>query len=245
MLTENTAHLKALEAELNTLIADKTALKQKQWQVQLQMMDLEKKAAKASFDRNSIPGPVYLPEVQKSLTKIQDILIQLKNFWESVGQLLDSLEQTTFVGEALIEDLDELKDVFLDSIKIATEAWSCFGAGCQQASVIFKLQNKDAYKFLEVSPSSLSKEEWEKEYESVKKQLEEIDLPQSDNPQTRPVAGRMHWLADGCISKLPHMDFYILDEGVLRLASAANQAKSSALTDMQLIGISYSGNMGV
>ncbi|CAM4724409.1 unnamed protein product [Leuciscus chuanchicus] len=151
-------------AELNTLIADKTALKQKQWQVQLQMMDLEKKAAKASFDRNSIPDPVYLPEVQKSLTKIQDILIQLKNFWESVGQLLDSLEQTTFVGEALIEDLDELKDVFLDSIKIATEAWSCFGAGCQQASVIFKLQNKDAYKFLKVSPSSLSKEEWEKDH---------------------------------------------------------------------------------
>lgn len=66
-------------------------------------------------------------------------------------------------------------------------------------------------------------------------------LALQDNPQTPPVAGRMHWCVcsncrdmptdterlccgqppDHCISKLPHMDFYILDEGVLRLARAA------------------------
>ncbi|CAM4724382.1 unnamed protein product [Leuciscus chuanchicus] len=183
---EHTAQLKALEAELNILIAEKTALKQKQRQVQLQIMDLQMKAARASFDQNSIPDPIYLPEVQKSLSKIQEILIQLKNFWASVGVLLASLEQKTFAGESLIVDLAELKDEFLDSIKTAREAWICFGAGCQRASVIFKLQTKDAYKFLEVSPSSLSKEQWQIEYESVKEKLEEIDPPQcvssSDTP---------------------------------------------------------------
>ncbi|KAK7118900.1 hypothetical protein R3I94_022420 [Phoxinus phoxinus] len=183
---EDAAHIKALEAQLNILIADKTALKQKQWQVQLQTIDWQMKAAKASFDRNSIPDPIYLNEVQKSLSKVQEILIQLKNFWESVGQMLDYLEQKTFVGEGLIEDLCDLKDEFLDSIKVAGNAWICFGAGCQQASVMFKLQTKDAYKFLEVSPSSLSKEEWDIEYASVKEKLKKIDTPEcvtsSDTP---------------------------------------------------------------
>ncbi|KAK7118899.1 hypothetical protein R3I94_022419 [Phoxinus phoxinus] len=183
---ENAAHLRALEAQLNILIADETALKQKQWQVQLQITTLQRKAARASFARNSIPDPIHLPEVQKSLSQIQDILIQLKNFWESVGQLLDSLEQKTFVGEDIIEDLADLKDVFLNSIKIAKKAWGCFGACCQQASVMFKLHTKDAYKFLEVSPSSLSKEQWDIEYASVKEQLKKIDTPEcvtsSDTP---------------------------------------------------------------
>ncbi|XP_067234670.1 chromosome partition protein Smc-like [Chanodichthys erythropterus] len=176
---ENIAQMKALEAELNILIADKTALKQKEWQTQLQLIDGQMKAAKARFDKNSIPDPIHLKEVQSSLTKIQAILIQLKNFWLSVSEMLDYLKKKTFVGEDLIDDLADLKDEFLESIETAKEAWSSFGAGCKKASAIFKLQSKDAYKFLEVSPSSLSKEEWEKEYESVKKRLENIDPPKS------------------------------------------------------------------
>lgn len=49
---KNVAQMKALEAELNRLIADKTALKQKEWQLQLQIIDWQMKAAKASFDRS-------------------------------------------------------------------------------------------------------------------------------------------------------------------------------------------------
>lgn len=35
--------------------------------------------------------------------------------------MLDYLEQKTFVGEGLIEDLADLKDEFIESIKIAEE----------------------------------------------------------------------------------------------------------------------------
>ncbi|KAG1926949.1 hypothetical protein F2P79_024566 [Pimephales promelas] len=171
----NVARMKALEAELNRLLAEKTTLRQKQWQVQLKVIDGQMKVARASFERNSIPDPIHLKDVQSGLTKIQAIMIQLKNFWESVAQMLDYLEQKTFVGEDLIEDLADLKEEFLLSIKTAKEAWNSFGAGCKKASAIFKLQTKDAYRFLEVSPSSLSKVAWEKEYESVKKQLEKIE----------------------------------------------------------------------
>ena len=48
-------------------------------------------------------------------------MIQLRNFWESVAQMLDYLEQKTFVGEDLIEDLADLKEEFLTSIKTAKE----------------------------------------------------------------------------------------------------------------------------
>ncbi|RXN22995.1 restin-like protein [Labeo rohita] len=187
---ENVARMKALEAELNNLIADKTALKQKQWQLELQIIDWQMKFAKANFDRNSIPDPIHLNDVQSSLSKIQAILIQLKNFWENVAQLLKYLEQKTFVGEDLVEDLVELKDEFLESIKAAEEAWSSFGAGCKKASVIFKIQAKDAYKFLEVSPSSLSKEQWQTEYESVKEQLQKIDPVQSVTPSNTPAISK-------------------------------------------------------
>ncbi|XP_067291141.1 uncharacterized protein [Pseudorasbora parva] len=180
------AHLNALEADLNRFIAEKTVLKQKQWQIQLQLIDLQMKATKASFDLKSIPDPIHLNDVQESLTKIQAILIQLKNFWENVAQMLDYLEKKTFVGEDLVEELADLKEEFLQTIKTAKEAWSCFGEGCKRASVIFKLQTKDAYRFLEVNPSSLSKEEWQKKYESVKKQLENIDPPQGVTPSVRP-----------------------------------------------------------
>ncbi|XP_067234545.1 uncharacterized protein [Chanodichthys erythropterus] len=176
---KNIAQMKALEAELNILIADKTALKQKEWQLQLKIIDWQMKAAQASFDKNSIPDPIYLNDVQSSLSKIQAILIQLKHFWLSVAQMLDYLEKKTFVGEDLIDDLADLKDEFLKSIKIAEQAWGSFGAGCKKASVIFNHQTKDAYKFLEVSPSSLNKVEWENEYKCVKERLEKIDPPKS------------------------------------------------------------------
>ncbi|KAL1276997.1 hypothetical protein QQF64_023670 [Cirrhinus molitorella] len=51
--------MKALEAELNNLIADKTALKQKQWQFLLQITDWQMKFAKATFDR-TIAGLVIV-----------------------------------------------------------------------------------------------------------------------------------------------------------------------------------------
>ncbi|RXN15773.1 myosin heavy chain [Labeo rohita] len=168
--SENVARMKALEAEMNDLRADAIYLTQKQWQLELQIFDWQMKIAKANFDRNSIPDPIHLNEVQSSLSKIQKILIRLKEFWE-VAQMLKYLEQKTFVGEDFIEDLADLKDEFLESIEAAKEAWSSFGAACKKASRMFKLQTKDAYKFLEVSP--------EREYESVKEQLQKIDPVQS------------------------------------------------------------------
>ncbi|XDV48214.1 hypothetical protein PO909_017666, partial [Leuciscus waleckii] len=113
------AQLKALEAELKILSDEKSDLKQKQWQIQLQIINQQMLAAKASFERNSIPDPIYLPEVQKSLTIIRDILGELLKFWKKVHVSLKSLEQTTFAGEVFLNKFETFKEEFLDSIQNA------------------------------------------------------------------------------------------------------------------------------
>ncbi|TRY55321.1 hypothetical protein DNTS_009029 [Danionella cerebrum] len=181
---EQIAKIQALESEMKVLSDEKTSLGQKHWQIELEIIDWQMKLAQASFELNSIPDPVYLDEVQKSLSKIQGILGQLKNFWENVGNMLDYLEQKTFIGQEMIEDLDLLRDEFVKAVSAANEAWRVFGESCKKAAGIFQLQSKDAYKFLEVNPSSLSKEEWQKAYDGVKERLQNIEpaesLPSSD-----------------------------------------------------------------
>lgn len=66
-----------------------------------------------------VPSPVHLKDVQNCLSRIQQILLQLKLFWEKVGSLLDTLKDKTFVDEGLIEDLEDMRDEFLTSIKAA------------------------------------------------------------------------------------------------------------------------------
>lgn len=66
----------------------------------------------------SIPSPEYLNDVQRCLSRIQRILIDIQKFWEFVGSTLDTMKEKTFSGEALIE-YAELKCVFLESIAIA------------------------------------------------------------------------------------------------------------------------------
>jgi len=48
----NVARMKALEADLNRLLAEKTTLRQKQWQVQVKVIDGQMNVARASFDRS-------------------------------------------------------------------------------------------------------------------------------------------------------------------------------------------------
>ncbi|KAL0150645.1 hypothetical protein M9458_054062, partial [Cirrhinus mrigala] len=52
--------------------------------------------------------------------------------------------------------------------------WQRFGECCQRAQGIFSIQCKDAYKFLETNPSSLSKDEWEKQHKSIMERLNQI-----------------------------------------------------------------------
>ncbi|KAI2644236.1 hypothetical protein H4Q32_027859 [Labeo rohita] len=136
----------------------------------------EQADGQAAAENGQIPCVSHLDEVQICLSQIQQILVQLQKFWEKVGSLLDTLKQRTFAGEDWIDELTDLKEQFLESIDAAKEGWTQFGISCMKANKIFSDQSSQAYKFLEVSPSSLSKEQWEKEYESVKEKLEKIRL---------------------------------------------------------------------
>ncbi|XP_052451606.1 uncharacterized protein LOC128012985 isoform X2 [Carassius gibelio] len=121
-----------------------------------------------------IPSPVHLKDVQQCLTRIQQILLQLKLFWERVGDSLYTMKNKTFVGEDLIEDLDDLKEEFLTAIEATRKYWNNFGGCCRSAQGVFSIQSKDAYKFLEINPSSLSEDERKMLYESVMEKLNQI-----------------------------------------------------------------------
>ncbi|KAG5261420.1 hypothetical protein AALO_G00304300 [Alosa alosa] len=171
------AKTKALENEINQLISEKTALRQKEWQLQNEVINWQMQETKASIELGTIPSPEHLPEVQAHLSKIVQILICLLTFWKKVGTLLDSLEQKTFADEDLVDFLEDTKEEFLKSITAAEMVWKSFGAGCARANVIFAVETKDAYKFLEFSPSSLPKEEWKKAHDAVMEKLKEIEPP--------------------------------------------------------------------
>ncbi|KAK9952871.1 hypothetical protein ABG768_016901 [Culter alburnus] len=181
MATSQESMVKSLCDGLSELTGAKQRLKEQEWDIQNKLMDNQLKLAKLKIENGQLPSVIHLDDVQKCLSRIQQILIQLQKFWEKVGSLLDTLKKRTFAGEIWIEELEDLKEEFLESITAAKEGWEKFGISCMKANKIFSIQSNNAYKFLEINPSSMSKEEWQKEYESVKEKLEKI-RPNTVNP---------------------------------------------------------------
>ncbi|XP_058627681.1 cytolytic toxin-alpha-like [Onychostoma macrolepis] len=134
----------------------------------------EKKAEKFNEMKGEIPDPEHLKEVPKCLSRIQQILIDLKKFWQNVDFILYTLKEKTFNGEELV-DMEDMKDEFLSSIDDAGKYWEIFGLCCQRVQGAFRIQSKDAYKFLEVNPSSLSEEERKQQYVSIMLKLKKIN----------------------------------------------------------------------
>ncbi|XP_058620581.1 uncharacterized protein LOC131532806 [Onychostoma macrolepis] len=168
------AQIQALNADLTHLTSEKISQQNREWTIQVKLMDLQLQLASSRIQLGVIPNPVHLKDVQQCLSRIQQILLQLKMFWEKVGALLDTMKDNTFVNEDATEDLDALKEEFLQSIKIAGEYWNDFGKCCGSAQGVFSVQSKDAYKFLEINPSSFSEDERKEQYESVMMKLQQI-----------------------------------------------------------------------
>ncbi|CAM4724439.1 unnamed protein product [Leuciscus chuanchicus] len=170
----NMPGIAAKQAELAHIDSEKNGLRNKEWNIKVQQTDLQLKLANSKIKLGAIPSPVHLKEVQRCLDQIRQILVDLKKFWEKVGVMLDTLKDKTFVGEDLIEMCD-MKDEFIGSIKEAGKYWKRFGDCCQRAQGIFSVQSKDAYKFLEINPSSLSENERNAQYKSIMEKLKKIN----------------------------------------------------------------------
>ncbi|KAK7117893.1 hypothetical protein R3I94_023191 [Phoxinus phoxinus] len=185
--SEAAAKTQVLSSELTQLSIEKSSLMGKEWSIHVRMTDMQLKLACMKIENGSIPDPVHLNDVQKCLSRIQNILIQLQKFWESVGVMLEALKDETFANEDFIEDSD-MKEIFLDSINSAQGHWKAFGESCLHAKSIFSLQTKDAYKFLETSPSTLTPEQWKKEYETVIEDLNKINPDPFNAKAPAPIA---------------------------------------------------------
>ncbi|TRY58863.1 hypothetical protein DNTS_034155 [Danionella cerebrum] len=172
--TSHKNNLKTFQIGLSELMDTQRRLKEQEWDIQNKLMDNQLKLAKLKIENGQTPSVAYLDEVQKCLSRIQQILIELQKFWQKIRALLDTLRGKTFAAEDSIGYLEDMKDIFLKSITTAEEDWTRFGQCCKRAEAIFSQQGANAYKFLEISPTSLSKEAWQIEYTIVKEKLENI-----------------------------------------------------------------------
>ncbi|XP_058625684.1 beta-taxilin-like [Onychostoma macrolepis] len=164
----------ALDRKLKQLDSEKSRLKNEEWNIKIKQLDLQLKLANCKIRMGEIPDPEHLKEVQKCLSQIQQILVDLKKFWEKVDAILYTLKNKTFVGEELV-DMEDMKDEFLSSIDDAGKYWKRFGLCCQRVQGAFRIQSRDAYKFLDINPSSLSEEERKQQYVSITEKLKKIN----------------------------------------------------------------------
>ncbi|XP_058627522.1 uncharacterized protein LOC131537856 [Onychostoma macrolepis] len=112
----------ALDIKLKQLDSEKSRLKNEEWNIKIKQTDLQLKLANCKIRMGEIPDPDNLKEVQVCLSQIQQILIELKKFWEKVDAILNTLKDKTFVGEELV-DMEDMKDEFLSSIDDAGKYW--------------------------------------------------------------------------------------------------------------------------
>lgn len=164
----------ALDIALKQLDSEKSLLRNEEWNIKTKQLDLQLQLANCKIRMGEIPNPDNLKEVQRCLSQIQQILIDLKKFWEKVDVILKTLRDKTFAGEEMV-DMEDMKDEFIDSIEDAAKYWKRFGLYCQKAQGVFRVQSRDAYKFLEVNPSSLSEEERNQQYLSITEKLKKIN----------------------------------------------------------------------
>ncbi|KAF4115026.1 hypothetical protein G5714_002515 [Onychostoma macrolepis] len=164
----------ALNITLKQLDPEKSRLRNEEWNIKTKQLDLQLQLANCKIRMGEIPNPDNLIEVQLCLSQIQQILIDLKKFWEKVDAILHTLRDKTFAGAELV-GMEDMKDEFIMSIEDAAKYWKRFGICCQRAQGVFSVQSRDAYKFLEVNPSSLSEEERKRQYVSITEKLKKIN----------------------------------------------------------------------
>ncbi len=68
-----------------------------------------------------------------------------------------------------------LVHVINGGMRFIFQYWKIFGMCCQRVQGAFSIQSRDAYKFLEINPSSLSEEERKKQYVSITQKLKKIN----------------------------------------------------------------------
>ncbi|XP_063044949.1 uncharacterized protein LOC134439056 [Engraulis encrasicolus] len=166
--------LKQLSQVLEKHMEAMNNLRRREQQTQDDLMAKNMEMMDLSIKDGSIPDPDILKSVKQCLVRIQNVLILMLRFWGHVEEILLTLEKKTFTGNDLLEDLEFFKEIYLQSITEAEEAWQAFGESCMKCQEVFDIQSKAGYMFLEMNPSTLSPEEKGKQISAVIKRLKAI-----------------------------------------------------------------------
>ncbi len=88
-------------------------------------------------------------------------------------QLIIEVETSSIMSIYFIKYI--LVHVINGGMRFIFQYWKRFGVCCQRVQGAFSVQSRDAYKFLEINPSSLSEEERKKQYLSIMEKLKKIN----------------------------------------------------------------------
>ncbi|XP_043084804.1 uncharacterized protein LOC122331306 [Puntigrus tetrazona] len=87
------ARIQVISNELSRLSNEKSNLRNQEWKMHVSLTDLQLKLVNMIMKYESIPDPVHLNDVQICLSRIQQILIQIRTFWETVSEMLGALKK--------------------------------------------------------------------------------------------------------------------------------------------------------
>ncbi len=88
-------------------------------------------------------------------------------------QLIIEVETSSIMSIYFIKYI--LVHMINGGMRFIFQYWKRFGMCCQRVQGAFSVQSRDAYKFLEINPSSLSEEERKKQYLSITEKLKKIN----------------------------------------------------------------------
>ncbi|MGH0164041.1 UNVERIFIED_CONTAM: hypothetical protein FKN15_072195 [Acipenser sinensis] len=113
------AAMSVSKSRLEELNKQRKSLSSQSWKHEMELITLQMEYSKAQIKIGSVGDPSQLKDVQKCLTRIQQILNKMKQFWETTGVALENLKQKTFAGEDMIEFLGDCQGLFLQSLDVA------------------------------------------------------------------------------------------------------------------------------
>ncbi|XP_067825103.1 uncharacterized protein [Heptranchias perlo] len=173
-------NLNQLDVEIGRLWSQKKDLEKQKENLEYNIFTEQMKLISTQLEEGFIISETEnLKYVESHLCKAQEVLEVIINFWEQAAMVINGLEQKTKVPEMFLQNLKKYQEQFLKSLEIAEKMWQLFSSYCLESKNKYDAGTKDLYKFLAISPSSLSQEELKKRITAANLKLKDRCLSSS------------------------------------------------------------------
>ncbi|XP_069054724.1 uncharacterized protein [Lepisosteus oculatus] len=118
----NNARLSALEGELRYLYGQDNCLTREIWDNAAELNRMQAVYSQVLVEIGKLGKPKQLQEVQRCLSRVQQILLRLHNFCDTARVAIASLGQKTEAGESFLDYIQDFKEEYLKSLDEAEQS---------------------------------------------------------------------------------------------------------------------------